>query len=448
MLTAKEAQDRADNLVQQAIKAGADAADAVYYCDASTSVSMRLGKLEDVSRSEGQDIGLRVFVGKRSATTSSSSMDSDSMANMVARCIAMAKEAPEDKYAGLAAKELLLKDAPIDVESDDGANPEPAMLREMALLAEEAARSVSGVENSEGAGASAGRSIFALATSNGFIGSRVASGYNLSASVIAGTGDNMERDYAWRSARHLSDLEDAETLGRRAGERAVAKLNPKNFKGGAMPVFFDPRVGGSLIGHLIGAMSGASIARKTSFLLEFLGEEIFAPQINIIEQPHLKRGLSSRAFDSEGLPTKSAKLIDNGRLTGWLMNVSDAAQLNLAPTGHASRGVSGSPGTSVSNVTLNSSSTSVADLMADVKMGVLITELVGQGVNPVTGDYSRGANGFLIENGVISHPISEFTIAGNLKDMFRQMMVADDLEMIRSLNVPTIRVDGMTVATG
>ena len=446
MLTPQAALDRATQLVEQAKKAGADAADAVYACDASTEVQVRLGALEDVVRSEGEDIGLRVFIGQRSATISSSSMNPDILAKLVDRALDMAREAPEDQFSGLAPAELLAKGPFTDLQSDDGLDPDPQSLREAALACEDAARGVKGVTNSEGTGASAGKSIFALATSDGFAGVSHASGYGMSASVIAGEDDAKERDYDWHSARYLSDLKHPADIGRRAGERAVRRLNPETLKSGTMPVVFDPRVGGSMISHLIGSISGASIARKTSFLLDKLGAQLFNAGLSIIDDPLRVRGLSSRNFDGEGLPAARRTIIDKGVLTGWLLESASARQLGLTPTGHASRGVSGAPGTSPSNLHLEGGTLSVAELIGDIKHGVYIHELSGQGVNPVTGDYSRGAAGFRIENGEITGPVAEFTIAGNLIDMFAALSAANDLEFIRSTNVPTLRIDGMMIA--
>jgi PmbA protein len=356
--------------------------------------------------------------------------------NLVERALDMAREAPEDQYAGLAPAEMLLKGAAPDVDSDDGADPDPQSLREVALACEDAARAVKGVTNSEGAGASAGRSIFALATSHGFAGVNHASGYGISASVLAGEGDAKERD-----------LDSAAAIGKRAGERAVRRVNPGAIKSGAWPVVFDPRIGSSLVGHLVGSIGGSSIARKTSFLLDSLGAALFDSAISIIDDPLRPRGLGSRAFDGEGLPTSKRAIIDKGVLTGWLMESAAARQLGLKPTGHASRGGSGAPGTSPSNLHLAGGSISVAELIADIDYGVYVHELSGQGVNLVTGDYSRGAAGYLIEKGEITGAVSEFTIAGSLEDMFRALTPANDLEFIRSTNVPTLRVDGMTVAS-
>jgi PmbA protein len=446
MLTPENALDRAQTLVKQAIKAGADAADAVYACDASTEVQVRLGLLEDVARSEGEEIGLRVFIGQRSATISSSSMNSDILAGLVTRALDMAREAPEDKYAGLAPSDKLLTGPVPDIDSDDGRDPDPAELRERALICEDAARAVQGVTNSEGAGASAGRSIFALATSDGFAGVNTSSGYGVSASVLAGEGDNKERDYDYRSARHESDLGDVVAIGTSAGERAVKRLNPATVKSGSMPIVFDPRVGGSFVGHLVGNIGGSSIARKSSFLLDSLGAQLFNAGLSIIDDPLRPRGLGSRSFDGEGLPTSRRAIIDKGVLTGWLMESASARQLGLSPTGHASRGVSGAPGVGPSNLHLEGGTLSPQELMSDIKNGIYVIELSGQGVNGVTGDYSRGAAGFMIRDGQIAEAVSEFTIASNLKDMFANLFAANDIEFIRSTNVPTLRIDGMMVA--
>lgn len=446
MLTVAEALDRAQMLCDAAAKAGADAADALYYCNAATSVSMRLGALEDVERSEGQDISLRVFVGQRSASVSTADMDAGELAKLVTRCVAMAREAPEDIYAGLAPEELLFQGVIPDLDLDDASEADPQALREAALGVEEAARAVAGVSNSEGGTASHSRTRLALVTSHGFAGGYGASGHSLSASVIAGEGAAMQRDYGWHSAHYLADLESDRDIGTRAGTRAVARLNPGKAPIGKVPVILDPRVSSGMISHLLGAISGPAIARGTSFLLGKEEALLFDSSIVIRDEPHRPRGLRSRAFDGEGLPTEARDLISEGRLTGWLLDNASAKQLGLAPTGHASRG-GGASGVSVSNVHLGAGALSPAALMADVVEGVYVTELIGQGVNPVTGDYSRGASGFAIRGGQIAEPIAEFTIAGNLIAMFAALIPADDLEFRHGTNAPTLRIDGMTVAS-
>lgn len=446
MLTVAEALDRAQMLCDAATRAGADAADALYYCNAATSVSMRLGALEDVERSEGQDIGLRVFVGQRSASVSTADMDPGELAKLVERCVAMAREAPEDPYAGLAPEAMLFKGPVPDLDLDDASEADPEALRAAALAVEEAARAVAGVTNSEGGSASHSRTRFALATSHGFAGGYGASGHSLSASVIAGEGSDMQRDYGWHSAHHLSDLESAADIGTRAGTRAVARLNPGKAPVGKLPVILDPRIGSSLLGHLLGAIGGPAIARRTSFLLGKEDATLFDSAIRIHDDPHRLRGLRSRAFDGEGLPTAARDIVAGGRLTGWLLDTASAKQLGLTPTGHASRG-GGASGVSASNLHLAAGTVTPEALMADIVEGVYITELIGQGVNPVTGDYSRGASGFVVRDGAIAGPIAEFTVAGNLIDMFAALVPANDLEFRHGMNVPTLRIDGMTVAS-
>ena len=448
MLDPIQAQERAQDIVRRAIAAGADAADAVFSANAATEVSVRLGKLEDVGRAESEELDLRVFVGQRSASVSTSDPAPDAMAVLVERAVAMAREAPEDRWAGLAPEERLLRGTPPALDLADDAAASPAALRELALRAEEAARAVPGVTNSEGGGASASASTWALATSHGFCGGYATTGYGLSASVIAGTGSGMQRDYGFHSARHLAMLEAPEAVGRRAGERAVARLDPGRVDSGAMPVVFDPRVGAGLLGHLSGAIAGPAIARRTSFLLDALGTQVFAAGVTIADDPHRPHGLRSRPFDGEGLPVSPTAIVEDGVLETWLLDSAAARQLGLEPTGHAARGGAGAPGVSTTNLYMAAGKVLVDTLIGDIARGVYVTELIGQGVNPVTGDYSRGAAGFLIEDGVITRPVAEFTIAGNLRDMFRALTPANDLEFRYGINAPTLRIDGMTVAGG
>lgn len=446
MLSLHDAQERADALVARARSAGGDAADAVYLANASESVSVRLGRLEDVERSESEHIGLRVFVGKRSASIGSTDLSDGALDELAARAVAMARAAPEDPYAGLAPEALLMRGPAPQLDILDAAEPSPQALRAAAEAAEDAARAVAGITNSEGGGASAGRSIMALATSHGFSGAYSATSHSLSVSVVAGEGAAMQRDYAWRSARHGEDLPPPHEIGARAAQRAVARVNPARVKSGPLPIVFDPRVSGSLIGHLLGAMSGNAIARRSSFLLGREDQPLFDGAITLTDDPHRLRGLRSRPFDGEGLPTARRNLVENGRITSWLMDSASARQLGLAPTGHAARGGSGAPGVSATNLHLEPGSLSPAELMADIVDGIYITELIGMGVNGVTGDYSRGASGYRIVRGEITEPVAEFTIAGNLIDMYAALTPANDMEWHRALNVPTLRVDGLTVA--
>ena len=446
MLSPEQAQARCQALIERARAAGADAADALFAADSSQSVQVRLGKLEDVERSESEHASLRVFVGRGTASIGSSDLSDAALDELAARAVAMARAAPEDKFAGLAPEELLLRDAPPQLDLADNREFSPGELRARAEEAEDAARGVAGVTNSEGGSASVGAAVVALATSAGFCGGYATSSHSLSASVIAGEGAGMQRDYAWRVARHAAVLPPAAEIGQLAGTRAVGRLNPQPMTSGARPVVFSPRVGGSLIGHLLGAIGGAAIARKASFLLGREGQQVFARGITIRDDPHRLSGLRSRPFDGEGLPTASRALVEDGRITGWLMDSASARQLGLTPTGHATRGHGGSPGVSASNVWIEAGAASVAGLIGDIADGVYVTELIGQGVNGVTGDYSRGASGVRIVNGEFAGPVAGITIAGNLLEMFAHLSAADDLEIYRGIDVPTLRVDGMTVA--
>lgn len=448
MMTEDQARDRALRMIEAAMRQGADAADVVVSADASVDVSVRLGKLEDVGRSESADIGLRVFIGRRSASVSTADLGDAAATEMVARAVAMARQAPEDTWAGLAPADRLLTGPAPNLELDDGGDVAPALLKERALEAEDAARAVPGVTNSEGGGASAARGITALATSHGFAGAYTAASHMISASVLAGEGGAMARDGAHHTARHFADLEAPVVVGARAGARAVARRDSGRAPSGVMPVVFDPRIGGSLIGHLLGAIAGPAIAARTSFLRDALGTPVFAPGITIAEDPLRPRGLRTRPFDGEGLAVVPRAIVEDGVLQTWLLNSASARQLGLAPTGHAARHGVGAPGVSASNLHLAPGSIARDALIGSVARGVYITELFGTGVNGVTGDYSRGAAGFLIEHGRLTRPVSEFTIAGNLKAMFAALTAADDLEFRYGINVPTLLVAGMMVASG
>jgi len=445
MHSPEDARRIAESLVERGIAAGATAADALYVEQRSAGVQVRLGELESVSRSEGEEIGLRLFLGHRSATVASSDLADESLAIMVERCLAMAAEAPEDPYAGLAPNDLLqLGDAP-RLESGDGRDPDPQELRERALEAERAALAVAGVTNSSGAGASASGTTIALATSGGFSGAYSSTGHSCSASVIAGEGATMQRDHAWHSARYLEDLEGPAEIGQRAGERAVARLGATRPKPGRYPVLFDPRVSSTLLGHFAGAITGSSIARKTSFLQDKLGAAVFGNGVTIVDDPLRLRGMRSRPFDAEGLRVSRQELVSKGVLNGWIAESASARQLGIAPTGHAARGAGGAPAASPSNLYMEAGMRSRDELLAAFPEALLVIELIGQGVNSVTGDYSRGAVGFMIRNGVIAEPVAEITIASNLIDMFATLEPGADLDFRRGIDAPTLLVPEMTV---
>ena len=407
---------------------------------------MRLGETESVSRSEGEEVGLRLFVGQRSASVASSDLSDEALRILVERCLSMAREAPEDPYAGLAPPDLLQRGDPPALDSDDYRDPDPEELRARALEAEAAALAVAGVTNSGGVGASASASTIALATSGGFAGAYRSSGHSCTAVVVAGEGATMQRDYAGHSARHLEDLDSAVDIGRLAGERAVARLNPGRPKPGKYPVIFDPRVSLTLLGHFSGAITGSSVARKTSFLREKLGTRIFGEGITIVDDPLRQRGLRSRPFDAEGVRVSRQELVSGGVLNEWIADSASARQLGIAPTGHASRGVGGAPGASPSNLYMEPGRRTREQLLASVPEALLVIELIGQGVNGITGDYSRGAAGFMVRNGEIAEAVAEITVASNLLDMFATLEPASDLEFRRGIDAPTILVPEMTVA--
>lgn len=445
MLDTGQALERAAALVDLARRAGADAADAAYSANSSETIQVRLEKLEEVERSESEHITLRVFCGARSASIGSSDLGEAALVELAQRAIDMARAAPEDRFAGLAPAELLGKEPWPDLDLADQTSLSPEALRDLAREAEDAGRAVAGITNSEGAAASAGQSVSALVTSHGFAAAQAGTSHTIGATVVAGEGADKQRDHAWRHARHIADLPSPGEIGALAGARTVARVNPARVKSGQMPVVFDPRVAGTLISHLVSAMSGPAVARRASFLVDRLGETLFDPSLVIEEDPLRPRGMRSRPFDGEGLATTPRKLVENGCVSGWLMESASARQLGLAPTGHASRG-GGAPGVTVGNVVLAAGTVSPAELIADIPHGIYVTELIGMGVNAVTGDYSRGASGFLIENGEIAGPIAEFTVAGNLIDMFAQFKAANDLETYRGIDAPTIRIDRMSVA--
>jgi PmbA protein len=440
------ARKTAEALAARGIAAGATAADVLYVGESSSSVGVRLGEIESLDRSEGEQIGLRLFDGQRSATVNTSDLSEEALQTLVERCMAMAREAPEDPYAGLAPEDLLERGEPRSLDLEDRGEPDPAELRERALEAERAALGIAGITNSSGASASASASIVALATSGGFSGAYRRTGHSCSAAVVAGEGGAMQRDYAFHSVRHLGDLEPAADIGRRAGERAVARLNPSRPKPGRYPVLFDARVASTLLGHFSGAITGSAIARKTSFLQDKLDAQVFASGVTIIDDPLRPRGLRSRPFDGEGVRVARMEIVRDGLLTSWLAESESARQLGIRPTGHAARGVGGSPGAAPSNFYLEAGPRRREELLAAFPEALLVIELIGQGVNPVTGDYSRGAVGFMVRNGELAEPVSEITIASNLADMFATLEPASDLELRRGIDAPTILVPEMTVA--
>jgi PmbA protein len=437
--------DRAERLVKAALAHGADAADAVALRSQSLSIELRDGAVEESESAEGDDLGLRVLVGRRQAVVSTNDLTGDGSAALAERAVAMARAAPEDKFAGLADETLLARAFP-DLDLIDKALPTVGELETAARAAEEAALAIAGVSKSGGASASAGIGGMVLVTSHGFRGAYLTSRHGLSMTAIAGDGTSMERDYDYCSALHAADLESPDKIGRTAGERAVARLNPRKVSTRKVPVVFDPRVAGSLVSHLASAANGASVARKTSFLRDKMGAKLFADGIRIIDDPLRKRGLRSHPFDGEGVAGRRLALVEDGVLRSWLLDSATARELGLATTGHAQRGVSSSPSPGPSNLHLEPGRLTPDQLIADIADGFYVTDLIGMGVNMVTGDYSRGASGFWIENGKLGYAVSEVTIAGHLSDIFSTLTPANDLEFRYGTNAPTVRLEGLTVA--
>ncbi len=437
--------DLLHDLIGRALRAGADAADAVLFEGVSLSHARRLGKTEKLERSESQDLGLRVLIGKQQAIVSSSDRSPKMLAELVERTLAMAKAVPEDPFCGLADPAEIAHDWP-QLDMLDPLEPSAEELIERARACEEAALAVKGVTNSEGAEAGWGRSRVALVASNGFAGGYAGSHCGVSVAVIGGSGLQMERDYDFASAVYAADLRDPAEIGRSAGERTVKRLGAKKMPTCRCPVVFDPRVARGFLSHLLGAISGPSIARGTSFLKDKLGQRIFPEAITITEDPHRQRGHRSRPFDAEGLPNRRRALVDKGVLTTWLLDLRSARQLGMKSTGHAARGTASPPAPAATNIWIEPGSLTPAALMADIKSGFYVTELMGMGVNGITGDYSRGAAGFWIENGEIAFPVSEMTVAGNLNDMFARLTAANDLEFRTGADSPTLRIDDLTAA--
>ncbi|MGE0724532.1 MAG: TldD/PmbA family protein [Alphaproteobacteria bacterium] len=434
-----------DDLVKRARVAGADAADAVLVLGTSISHAQRLGRTEKLERAEGHDIGLRVLVGRRQAVVSSSDLGRAALDALVERGVAMARIVPEDPFCGLADPDAIAREWP-DVDSVDPTEPAAETLIDWAKRAEDAARGVSGVTNSEGAEASWSRRRMALVASNGFAGENQGSGWSVAVSVLAGEGTAMERDDDFSAAVYASDLRSPEEVGRSAGERAVRRLKPRKAETTRAAVVFDPRVASGLLGHFANAINGVSIARGTSFLKDRMGEPVFGPAVSVIDDPLRRRGLRSRPFDGEGIAASRRALVEGGVLRSWVLDLRTARQLNLATTGHGARGTGGPPAPSTSNLYVEAGTDTPAALMKRAGRGLYVTDLMGFGVSMVTGDYSRGAAGFWFEDGVLGAPVSEVTIAANLKDMFRTLVPANDLEFRYGTNAPTVLVPEMTIA--
>ncbi|WP_170329518.1 TldD/PmbA family protein [Ruegeria arenilitoris] len=436
------------SLLDAARKAGADAADAIVIDGSSVSVEVRGGALEHAERSEGTDLGLRVFLGQRQAIVSSSDSRPETLTAMAERAVAMAREAPEDPFTGLADTQQLASGWDLPALELFDPTPEPAAedLMRDALEAEAAAMAVQEVSQVSDAAAGYGTHRVHLAATNGFTGGYSRSSRSTSCVAISGEGTGMERDYDGDSRTFQSDLRNAEDIGRSAGERAVALVGAQKPATGTFPVLFDERISSSLIGHLLAASNGAAIARGASWLKDCLGEQVLPGHLSLIEDPHRPRIAGSRPFDAEGLATQRRAIVENGILTGWTLDLSSARKLDMTSTGNAARGVSGPPSPSNWNLSLTQGAQSREDLLRDMGTGLLVTSMIGSTINPNTGDYSRGASGFWVENGEITHPVNECTIAGNLRDMLKRIIPANDARPYLSRVVPSVLIEGMTLA--
>ena len=434
-----------NDILAQAKRYGATSADAILLNSTDISVGRRLGELEEMERAESTGVGLRVLVGQRQATVSSSDLKAEALTQLIERAVAIAKQAPQDEYTGLAPQENLAKDWPA-LELEDASEPTPEWLLERCAEAEEAALAVNGISNSEGASAQFARHQMQLATSHGFMGGYGQTSVSLSLSVLAGEGTAMERDYDYAVTRHVAALPEAAAIGRKAASLAMKKLNPRRVSTCQVPVVFDPRVARQLLSSFTSAISGGAIARGTSFLKESLHKPVFSSAITIVDDPHIVRGLGSKPFDAEGLFAEPLQLVEAGMLNHWLLSCRSANQLGLPSNGRASRGLSSAPSPAATNLYIKAGKDTPQALMADIQSGFYVTETFGMGVNLITGDYSQGAAGFWIENGEIAYPVSEVTIAGTLQQMYQQLTPANDLEMRHRINSPTLRVEQMTVA--
>jgi PmbA protein len=438
--------DLLQDVVGAALKAGADAAEVVGAERRSLSVTVRLGELEEVEREESRDLGLRVFVGRRQAVVSGSDLSPSARARLVERAVAMARLAPEDPYCGFAPADRLAKGPFPALDLHDPHEPSPEHLESQARDAEAAARAVEGVANSDGGSASWSDGAWSLVTSAGFEGHHRASSFSLSASAIAGEGSKMERGGDGRSTRHAADLPQAQSLGAEAGRRAVERLGARKIESRTAPVIFENRLASSLMGPLVGAISGAAVARGVSFLKDKLGRSLFSNGISIVDEPHRPRGLGSAPFDDEGVATVTDAIIDRGVLTTWLLNSATARQLDMETTGHASRGLAGAPGISAHNLTMLAGQHTSMQLMKDAGEGLLVTSMFGPSLNANTGDWSVGVSGLWFEGGAPAYPVTEITVAGNLIDIYARLIPANDLEIRGSANAPSILVDGMAIA--
>ena len=433
----------AEEALEKSLSKGADSADIVIARNFSKNIGCRLGKLEEVEQSETQILGLRTFIGHRSAIISTSNLSKESVDESIERVIEMTKLAPEDSFVSLV--KSTAEDIQ-DLDLYDDYDLSPNQLKDLALEAENESLKSKKITNSNGASSSQSKTSLYLATTSGFSSGYKKSNFSVSCSVIAGNTKDMQTDYDYDSKIHFKDLKDSSALGQKAAENAIAKCNSRKIETCVSDIVFDPKVSRTILSHFSSLINGSSVARGSSFLCESMNKNIFSEEINIIDDPKIPRGLASRPFDDEGCDMEKINIIKNGILKSWILDSTTAKQLNLKSNSRASRGMSSPPSPSSTNMFIENGSKSVAEIIGSISDGFYVTDLIGQGVNLITGDYSRGAAGFKIKDGKISFPINEVTIAGNLKDMFSRMLPANDLEFKYSINSPTIFIEGMTIA--
>ncbi|WP_122465188.1 TldD/PmbA family protein [Brevundimonas lutea] len=439
--------DLLPDLIQRALKGGADAAECVFADRSTLSVGVRNGALESVEREESRDLGLRVFIGRRQATVSASDLSERTLERLVDRAVAMAKLAPEDPYSTLAPEDRLARGPHRDLDLFDGVERSAEQLEAAAVEAEAAARAVDGVAKSEGGEASWSEGTWRLVTSHGFDGRHRGSSHALGVGVIAQKdGGGMERGSENRATRHLTDLPGAHWIGEQAGHRAVARLGPRKIGSTTAPVIFDNRVSGQIISPLVQAMSGAAVARGVSFVKDRLGQPVLSDGVTLIDDPFRPRGLGSTPFDDEGVEVERRELVTKGVINTWLLNTAAAAQLGLETTGHASRGGAGAAGVSSHNLHVEPGEHDLAGLMREAGRGLVVTSMFGPSLNPNTGDWSAGVSGYWFEDGERAYPVSEVTVAGPLTELYKRLVVGSDLEFRSSFNTPSLLIDRVAIA--
>ncbi|MEK6734133.1 MAG: TldD/PmbA family protein [Pseudomonadota bacterium] len=433
------------DVIEKTKKLGATDADAIMINSTSINTEVRLEKLISLERSEDVSLGLRILIDGKQAIVSTSDLSKSSIEQLLERCISMAKVTPENPYLSIATKDQIVKKI-LELDLYDGQEPSAEELINLTMIAEATALNNAEITNSDGASAGHSSNTIFFAASNGFLQTYNTSSNGISVSVIAGKDDDMQTDYSYSQARFREDLKSPEEIGKEAAERAIKKLKSRKIATSKMPIIFDSRVARSLLSAFASSVNGFAVSRGTSFLIDHLEKEIFNPNISIIDDPFIIRGLGSRPFDAEAIMGSKLNIVDKGILKSYFLDLQTAKKLKMQTTGHATRGIASAPSPSCSNLYMLPGKSSLDEMIKSIKKGLLVTEVFGHGANIITGEYSQGASGFYIENGEITFPVSEVTIAGNLKEMFKQMLPANDLKFESRINSPSLLIEKMTVA--